>query len=573
MNLNSRFTSKKDYTCLHASDKRVEESNLPNNKILAIVVIVIIAVGAVGAWYFINPPTSSELIVMGTTDSVESSLDNAQAYDYFGWEIISSISSGLVEIKPGSEAGPDDIQPALAETWEVSEDGLTWTFYLREGVTFDGVRPFNASVVKYTFDRNCNLTGDGLFEPDGPQLNIGYDTIIDSVEVVDEYTVKFNLKIRFAPFLQLMASAASFMVDPMYAPKDELVTYTEGDARASHPMGLGPYILANWTRIGGKDSEIRLTANPYYWNAASGLPKTKTIVIKMYSDATALGNAIASGEIDIAYRQLTAQQVQSFKNNANLRVWEGIGAQIQYMCFQQRIEPFDKVEVRQAIAAALNKSHVCETVFLNMASPLHSIIPAGMAYHKDTFDIYGEANYTFTRTQLAKYGYNETNKLKVDLWYETSGHYPQSPEQAAVYKSDLEASGVITVELHGADWATYRSYRNAGSMPVYIYGWYPDYIDADNYAFLPFASWLNMGYNSTYPQSGVDQYNLWLQGRSAETDQARQDAYYALQDLQAQEVSMIPLWQSQTVAVTRLNVQGVVLDITVNWRHWLLYIG
>ncbi|MHA1771958.1 MAG: ABC transporter substrate-binding protein [Candidatus Thorarchaeota archaeon] len=537
-------------------------------------VIVIIAIAGVGIWYMTQAPApSTEKIVMGTTDSVESSLDNAQAYDYFGWEIITALSSGLVEIKPGSQAGPNDIQPALAESWEESSDGLTWTFHLRQGVTFDGTRPFNATVVKYTFDRNCNLTGNGLFEEDGPQLNIGYDSIIDSVTVVDTYTVQFNLKIRFAPFLQLMACAASYMVDPKYAPMDELVTYTVGDARASHPLGLGPYTLANWTRSGGKDLEMVLVANPYYWNAAAGLPKTKTIVIKMYSDATALGNAIASDEIDIAYRQLTATQIESFKTNAKLRVWEGIGAQIQYMCFQQRIKPFDNVEIRRAIAAALNKSHVCETVFRGLASPLNSIIPNGMAYHKDAFNVYGSANYTYVQATLAKYGYNSTNKLSFELWYETSGHYPQSPEQAAVYKSDLEASGVISVTLKGADWATYRSYRNAASMPVYIYGWYPDYIDADNYAFLPFASWLNMGYNSTYPAGGVQQYNLWMQGRSATTDAARQEAYYALQDLQAEECSMIPLWQSQTTAVTRLNVHGVVLDITVNWRHWLLYLG
>ncbi len=552
----------------------MEEWNLPSKQITAIVVILVIVVAGAGYWYMTQMPTHNpDLIVMGTTDSVESSLDMAQAYDYFGWEIITALSSGLVEIAPGSAAGPNDIQPALAESWEQSSDGLTWTFHLRTGVTFDGSRPFNASVVKYTFDRNCNLTGDGLFEEDGPQLNIGYDTIIDSVEVVDTYTVAFHLKIRFAPFLQLMACAASYMVDPMYAPKDELVGFTEGNVRASHPLGLGPYTLANWTRSGGKDVEMRLEANPYYWNAAAGLPKTKTIVIKMYSDATSLGQAIASGEVDIAYRQLTAQQIQSFRTNAQLRVWEGIGAQIQYMCFQQRIYPFNITDIRRGIAAALNKTHVTETVFLGMAEPLHSIIPKGMAYHKDTFNKYGEANYTYTREMLAKYGYNETHKLSFELWYETSGHYPQSAEQAAVYKSDLEASGVISVTLKGADWATYRSYRNAATMPVYIYGWYPDYIDADNYAFLPFASWLNMGYNETYPAGGVQQYNLWMQGRSAATDAARQEAYYELQDLQADEVSMIPLWQSQTTAVTRLYIHGVVLDITVNWRHWLLYVG
>jgi peptide/nickel transport system substrate-binding protein len=171
---------------------------------------------------------------------------------------------------------------------------------------------------------------------------------------------------------------------------------------------------------------------------------------------------------------------------------------------------------------------------------------------------------------LAPYGYNATNKLQVDLYYESSAHYPQSADQAAVYKSDLEASGVITVTLYNYDWPTYREQRNAGTMDVFIYGWYPDYIDPDNYAFLPFASWLNLGYNSSYPQGGIDQYDLWVEGRSAENDAARQAAYYALQDLQAQEVSCIPLWQGTTNCVSSSDITGIVLDITLNWRHWML---
>ncbi len=109
-------------------------------------------------------------------------------------------------------------------------------------------------------------------------------------------------------------------------------------------------------------------------------------------------------------------------------------------------------------------------------------------------------------------------------------------------------------------------------MDVFIYGWYPDFIDPDNYGFLPFASWLNMGYNDTYPAGGVAQCALWNEGRSAPNATARGVAYIALQNLQADECSVVPLWQSSTVAVTSLAVKGVVLDITVNWRHWLVYL-
>lgn len=543
------------------------------NQTIALVVIIVIAIGAVGAYVYFRPPVYEQTLIMGTTDSVESSLDMAQSYDYFGWEIITALSSGLVEIEPGSQAGANDIMPALALSWTRTVDGKTWDFVLRQGVKYEDGRIFNATDVKYSFDRNCNLTGDGLAEGDGPQVSMEYSAIINSVEVTGVYGVRFNLKISFAPFLQLLSCAASYIVDRAHAPKNHVVSYVEGDARASHPCGLGPYVLANWTRIGGEDSEMRLEKNPDYWGAAAGLPKNDNVTIRMYATSNALATAMTTGEIDIAYRQISALQVQTFKSDPDVRVWQGIGAQIQYLCFQQRIYPFNITDVRRAITASLNMTHLCGSVFLGTADPLYSMIPVGMAYHKDSFKIYGEANWTYTQTLLAALGYNSTNKLVVDFYYESSGHYPESANQALVYQADLQASGVITVVLHGLEWAAFRLARNAGTMPVFVYGWYPDFIDPDNYEFLPFAPWLNLGYNSTYPATGVQQYNYWIGGRSAATEAGRLGNYTALQDLQASVCSVVPLWQSSTVAVTGLNVHGVIMDITVNWRHWLVYLG
>ncbi len=543
---------------------------MERKQMIAIAIILIIVVGAAGVYFIMYPPGPTvPTIVIGTTDSVESSIDMAQAYDYFGWEMIISLSSGLVEIEPGSQAGESDIQPALATSWNSSTDKMIWDFTLRQNVNFSDGREFNATDVKYTFDRNCNLTGEGLFEPDGPQLNMEYDAIIDNVTIMSEYVVRFYLKISFAPFLQLMSCAASYVVDRAVAPMDELVGY---NSTAQTPCALGPYLLDEWVRIGGSDDHITLVKNPDYWNKGSGYPKTDKIIIKMYASDTALATAMTSGEVDIAYRQLTSDQIDTFKSNANREVWEGIGAQIQYLCFQQQIFPYNETAIRQGITAAINRTHVCESVFLGTFDPLYSMIPVGMAYHKDSFSYWGDANYTATRDLLAPYGYNETNKLELTLYYESSGHYPQSQQQALIYQQDWEDSGVIDVTLEGLDWPSYRNARNNGEMPVFIYGWYPDFIDPDNYEFLPFASWLNMGYNSTYPQGGIDQYNLWVDGRSAIDDEDREAAYTALQDLQAQECSVVPLWQSSTVAVTKLNVKGIVLDITVNFRLWLLYL-
>ena len=526
------------------------------------ILIIVIVIAAIVGYYFLRP--TEKILVMGTTDSVESCLDPARAYDYFGWEIIQSLGSGLVEYRPGATGAAEDIVPALATSWSVSEDGKVWTFNLRQGVKYEDGTEFNATHVKYTFDR-----GIGIADPDGPFVGIGYGDIIESVTVVSKYVVRFNLKIPFSAFLSLLACQASYIVDPKYAPMDAVVEYKAGDARGSHPMGLGPYVLTKWTREAGKDTEMILEANPNYWNAAEGYPKTKKIVIKFYADSAGLALAIDSGEIDIAFRQLSETDIDNLKTKTHLKVWEGTGAFIQYLVLQTKRAPFNNPKIRQAVAAAINRTTVVNTVFLGQVQKLYSMIPVGMFGHKESFLTLGDPNYTRTRELLSQLGYNENNKLTFKLWYETSGHYPQSPQLAQVLKSSLEASGVISVTLEGRDWAAYRTSRINEEMDAYILGWYPDYIDPDDYIY-PFlhssgGSWLHHNYNN--PQ--MDRLIEWARGNT--TESARENLYGQIQNLMVTDCPIIPIYQGSAWAVTKLNIKGVYLDITQSWRHWLVY--
>ncbi len=547
-----------------------------NTVVIGAAVIIIVLIGAaIYVYYPTLVPTGrpADTLIMGTTDSVESGLDPALAYDYFGWEIIQSLSSGLVDIKPGTPKGAsvDDIIPALAINWTSTASGLNWTFNLRQGIKYQDGTEFNATHVKYTFDR-----GIGIAAEDGPFVGIGYGDIIDNVKVVSKYQVRFNLKIPFSPFLSLLVAQSSYIVDPKYAPSGTIVNYTDGNARASHPMGLGPYKLNKWVRTAGRDQEMRLEANTDYWNATGGLPKTKNIIIKFYADATALRLAIEGGEIDIAFRQLRASDINDLKTKTNVKVWEGTGAFIQYMVFQQsgKIKPFDDPKVRRAIAAAINRTTLTKTVFLGQAAPLYSMIPNGMSGHTDAFKTLGDANYTFTRNTLndktiSGGPYNETHKLVVDLWYENSGHYPQSADQALVLKDSLEASKVMKVNLNGLDWAAYRGRRGDETMPVYIYGWYPDYVDPDDYIY-PFlhssgGSWLH----SNYANSQMDKLIGWARGNTTAT--VRNSLYAQIQTLMVQDTPMVSLYQSSAWAVTKPDIKGVYLDVSQSWRHWLVY--
>jgi len=540
--------------------------------IIGIIIVIIVIAGVVG--YYLTMPTTpatKDTLVMGTTDSVETSLDPANAYDYFAWEIIRSIGAGLVDYKPGA-AGPSDIIPDLATNWSVSTDGLQWTFTLRQGVKYDDGTVFNATHVKYSFDRDIQLA-----DPNGAFVGIGFGDIIQDISVVDTYTVRFDLKIPFAPFLSLIAGEECVMVDPKYSAMHgsawnyttDVVLYHDSDPRGSNPMGLGPYTLANWTRVAGKDQSIKLVANPNYWNASAGIPKTKNIIIQFYADSPTLTLAITNGEVDIAFRQLAVTDINTMKNNAKLKVWQGTGAFIQYLCLQESRFPFNETNIRKAVGAAINRTMLVNTVFQGQAQNLYTMIPIGMSGHKDVFQNLGDPNYTRTQELLAPYGYNASNKFTFTLTYESTGHYPQSQQQAQVLKASMETSGVITVNLQNLEWAAMGSARRAGTMDAFIYGWYPDYIDPDDYI-QPFlqtsgGAWLNLHYSNTT----MDQLIDWTRGNTSDT--VRNTLFGQIQDVLLGDSPIIPLYQGSAFAVTSPKVQGVYLDITQNWRHWLLY--
>ena len=523
-----------------------------------------------------STPGYKSTLILGTTDAVETTIDPQDAYDYWGELMINNLGSPLVDFAPGTtNTNPSALQPALATSWTVSSDGLTYTFNLRSGLKYNDGTPFNSTDVVYSFNR-----GMALADPEGPIVGIGYSSIIGSMTTPNATAIVFHLKSPFAPFLSLMTFAGSYPINPAKAPMPTTphpgsltgtINYT-GNLATENPNGLGPYTLTEWTRSGTTDVEFTLTANPNYWNYPN-FPKTQTIIIKHYPDSTSLTAAIKSGDVDIAYRQFTTSDLQSLLTTQGLKVYPSAGAFIQYLVINQKIAPFNDINVRQGLAAAINRTDLIDTVFAGTATPLYSQVPLGMVDHEDSFKTaFGTGpNYDLARADLAKAGYTATNKLTVDLWYETTGHYPQSPDQALVLKSDLEASGVINVVLHGIDWPTMGSNRAAGNMAVFEMGWYPDFIDPYDYTF-PFlqstgASWLNDGYNSTAMDS------LLSQAIPASPSTAP-SLYAQIQTLQATDVPIIPLYQGGANccgAVTKTTVGGIYLDVTLIFRLSTIY--
>jgi len=519
-------------------------------------------------------PTYKNTIIIGTTDSVQTTIDPADAYDYFGINIIQNLGDGLVDYRPGTS----QYVPALATSWSASADGTVWNFTLRQGVKFADGTKFNATDVKYSVDRQFAIQ-----EAAGPFVGAGIGGtgaqccgVINSTKVLGQYLVQFKLNYPFTAFLGMMAFATMYPVEPKLATMPThphpgtntgVINYT-GTVTTENPNQLGPYTLTSWQRSAGKDVEIDLTANPNYWNYSNGWPKTQNIIIKMYSDSSALALAMTNGEVDVAYRQLAATDVQSYETNSAVKVWKGPGTFIQYLVFNELNPAFSNQLVREAVAAAVNRTLIDNTVFLGLADPLYSMIPNGMIYHTDAFKTdYGNANIAKAQSLLTEAEYSTTNKLSITLTYPT-GHYTSTDLIATAVKQSLEATGMITVTLASSPWSTYKASTKADQLQLYIYGWYPDYLDPYDYS-LPFFPADGIGFLSTnWINSTATNLLTQIAGTSSSTQLSTM--YTQLQNIVAQAAPVVPLFQGTSVAVSSPKVSGIVLDVTTNFRYWLL---
>lgn len=511
--------------------------------IAAIVIVAALVVGAVVWQYLAAPPVKyAESLTVGTTDKI-TILDPAHAYDYLSCNVLQNTMEGLTTFEPVT----GDVKPCLAESWEISDDGLVYTFHLRKGVKFHDGTSFNADVVKASLERAINLQGDPAFLLD----------VVDHVEVVDDYTVKIYLKYPFSPMLAVLAFTVSYPVSPN-TPTDSFVE------PPNWVVGTGPYKIASWS----PDKELVLEAFDDYWGTP---PKTKKIVIRFYERAETLRMDIETGAIDVAFRHLLPADIVDLKNKPEVvKVWEGPGTFIRYIVFNVTQPPFDNVNVRRAIAAAVNREIICEQVFLGTTTPLYSMIPMGMWSHTDAYkDKYGEHNIELAKQYLQAAGYSETNKLKIKLYYTPTHYGTMEADVAQLIKNALEETGMIEVELVYEEWATYIDHMTAGVYGMFLLGWYPDYLDPDDYIY-PFV------HSSGSPSLGCFYSNptmdkLIEDARKESDISKRTEIYKDIQDLMADEVPVLPLFQGKQYCVTKPDVKGVTLDTTMIFRYYLLY--
>ncbi|MFQ5813424.1 MAG: ABC transporter substrate-binding protein, partial [Anaerolineae bacterium] len=478
-------------------------------------------------WFGAEEAVVAEPLVIGTTDSV-TDLDPAETYDFHTWEIFYNVAGGLLTYIPGTT----ELTPQLAaEMPTASEDGKEWTFKLRPGMKFPDGTPVNAQAFKWSLDRVVRLEGDP---------NWLVSSFLEEAIVVDDLTLKIKLQNPVGFFPYLTAVTPWFPVSPNCYSEDGF----DSDSTCS---GLGPYKIARWER----DVEMELVANPDY---PLDPPKWSSIIVRYFADATTMRLALESGEIDIAWKTLLPTDYVDLEDNPNVTVIEGPGAYIRYICINATTEPFDDIRIKQALSLAIDREEISDRVYMATHQPLYSMVPMGMAGHIDAFP---ERDLDAAKALLTEAGYSEASPLEMDLWWTPTHYGDTEADVATVIKANLEETGMIVVTLQSAEWATYTDNFGPGTMPVFLLGWYPDYLDPDNY------TW-SFAHSEAADDLGIfyanEEMDALLEAAQTETDMdTRMDLYKQIQELWTTEVPTIPFTQGSLYVVTQKNVTGVTL--------------
>jgi peptide/nickel transport system substrate-binding protein len=482
---------------------------------------------------------SAEFIVVGTTDKIRT-LDPANCYDYFSSNILQNILAGPVDYKLGTA----EIIPWLFENWSVSDDGLTYIFSIKKGAMFEDGTPIDAEVFKWSWERVLRLNGDPAFL---------LSDVIDKIEVVDQHTLKVKLKYKFSAFVSVLGYTVAFPVNPKVTPENQF--FDEA------PLASGPYRITEWQR----DVRIVLEANPKYFGPA---PKTPKIIIQFFENSAQLRMALETGQIDVAYRHMDPRDILDLKNmesQLGIKVYLGTSPQIRYLVINVKQQPFDNVYVRQALSYAVDRDVITKTVFSDLAKPLYSMIPMGWWSHIDAMP---KRDVNMAVELLKKAGYSSSKPLQIDLWYTPSHYGSTEADVAQLLKRSFEETKAIKVNIKYAEWSTYVEYFLNGTMGLFLLGWYPDYLDPDDYVW-PFLSESGAKSLGSF-YSNMEVENLMMQARGIESVEERSKLYEQVQKSLAQDVPYIPLWQGFADCEAKANISGIILEPTQIFRYYVL---
>ncbi|MFB5674283.1 ABC transporter substrate-binding protein [Paenibacillus terreus] len=445
------------------------------------------------------------------------------------------------------EEGSTTVKPSLAESYEVSADGLVYTFKLKAGVKFHDGTDFNADAVVFNFNRWSDPNSPYKFEGDSFDY---YDSmfgspdnrVIKEVKAVDDLTVQFTLNAPQAPFLQNIAMT-SFSIGSPKAIEEKKENFK------SEPVGTGPFKFVEWKR----NDSITLEKNPDYWQ--EGLPKLDKVIIRSIPDNTARFNALQNGEIDIM-EDLNADDLAVLESNPNLQKIERPSFNVSYIGFNVKKKPFDNPLVRQALNHAVNKQALVDAFFGGSAIPAKNPMPPTLWGYNDSIQDY-EYDLEKAKQLLAEAGYPNGLPEEVTFYAMpvSRPYMPDGKKVAEAIQADFEKIGV-KVNIQSPEWATYLDDLKAGEKDdIYMLGWTGDNGDPDNFIYTLLDKDTIPGNNRSFYVN--EELHKVLVEAQQETDQDKRAALYEkAQEIIKKDAPWVPLVHTTPLLAARADLKG-----------------
>ncbi len=488
----------------------------------------------VGPWQAATAQVPPDVLVVGQIAEPKS-MDPHVVTAVNDFRILVNVYDGLVRYKSGTL----EVEPALAESWEISADGLTYTFNLRDGVRFHDGTPFNAEAVKFNFDRM--LDESHPFHDTGPFPLSFFFGSIASTDVVDELTVRFTLSDPYGPFLSNLAYPTGLMVSPT-------AVETHGAEFGRNPSGTGPFIFSVWE----SNRQVALERNANYWD---GAPPLRGVVFRPITDANARVTEMLSGGIDMMV-EVPPDNVALFNDDPQFTLHEQAGPHLWFLILNLREQPFDDVRMRQAVNYAIDKQSLVDNVLQGTATVATGPTPAAFSWaYNDSLEPY-PYDPDRARALIAEAGYGDGVEITFYVTEGGSGMLDPVPMGTAI-QADLAAVG-IDAKIETYEWNTFLGRVNPGlegKADMAEMAWMTN--DPDTLPFLalrtaamPEDGGFNSGY---YSNPAVD---ALLEDARRSTDQAeRARLYREMQEIVYEDApwAFIASWKQNAVTTDQVS--------------------
>jgi dipeptide transport system substrate-binding protein len=387
-----------------------------------------------------------------------------------------AIFNRLVEF----ERGTTKIVPALAETWEVSDDGLEYTFHLRQGVKFHTTdsftpsRDLTADDVIFSFERQWkpehpyHSVSGGTYEYFG---GMGMPDLLKSIEKVDDHTVKFVLNNPEAPFIANLGMDFASVHSAEYAQKMQDAGTPDQFDQA--PVGSGPFQLVAYQ----KDAVIRYKAHPDYW---AGKAAIDDLIFAITPDNAVRYQKLKAGECHVMPYPNPAD-LEAMRSDPDINLLEQEGLNVGYLAFNTQKEPYGDKRVRQALNLAINKQAIIDVVFQGAGKAAKNPIPPTIwSYNEATEDYPYDPDKA--KALLAEAGVSD---LKTNIWAMPvqRPYNPNAKRMAELIQADWAAVGV-EAEIVTFEWGEYLKRSNQGEHETLLLGWTGDNGDPDNFLYV-----------------------------------------------------------------------------------------